>query len=317
MTRGVAVSFKTAGRPMRCDDGMNTPDIDAAAHFLAGHARLVDLRRFERLFRGGDARPVRDAVAAYRNRDGGFGHGLEPDSRDPASQPAATEMALRILDETGAWDEDLVTGACDWLAATAPAEGGAAMVDVSIGNWPHAPWWVPEEGRPASLTITGQIAGTLHARHVRHPWLDGADEMMWPRIGHLTEPGALLASPGGDYQMFGALGFLQHVPDRARAREVFGRVGPLILERGLVALDPEAPGEVHSPLDYAPEPDSLARALFDEATIKAHLDHLARAQRDDGGWTFNFPAWNPAAELDWRGSVTVGALYTLRANGRL
>jgi hypothetical protein len=107
------------------------------------------------------------------------------------------------------------------------------------------------------------------------------------------------------------------VPDRDRAREVFGRVGPLILERNLVTLDPEATGEVHGVLDFAPEPDSLARALFDDATVQAHLDHLARGQKEDGGWTFNWPAWSPAAELDWRGFLTVDALRLLRANARL
>jgi hypothetical protein len=91
----------------------------------------------------------------------------------------------------------------------------------------------------------------------------------------------------------------------------------LILERNLVALDPEAPGEVHGVLEFAPEPDSLARALFDDATVQAHLDHLAHGQKDDGGWTFNWPAWSPAAELDWRGFLTVDALRALRANGRL
>ncbi len=121
----------------------------------------------------------------------------------------------------------------------------------------------------------------------------------------------------GEYEMLGALKFLQHVPDRARAREAFGRVGPLILDRGMVALDPEDPGEVHTPLDFAPEPGSLARELFDEATIKAHLDHFARAQRDDGGWMFNWLAWSPAAEREWRGFLTVDALRLLRANGIL
>jgi hypothetical protein len=69
--------------------------------------------------------------------------------------------------------------------------------------------------------------------------------------------------------------------------------------------------------DWQAEPDSLARALFDEATIKAHLDHLARGQRTDGGWTFSWLAWSPAAEQEWRGCVTVDALRVLRANGRL
>jgi hypothetical protein len=63
--------------------------------------------------------------------------------------------------------------------------------------------------------------------------------------------------------------------------------------------------------------DSIARRLFDEATIEAHLDHLAGSQADDGGWTFNWPAWSPVAASEWRGSLTVDALRTLRANGRL
>jgi hypothetical protein len=299
---------------------MNTPDFDAAAAFVAANARVLDRRRFQRLFEDGPAAPVRDAVAAYRNDDGGFGHALEPDCRAPGSQPPAAEMALRVLDEADAWDEALVRGACDWLRAVAPAEGGAAFVEPTLAGWPHAPWWVPEEGHPASLVATGMIAGTLHARGVSHPWLDGATEVMWNRIGTLsvghggTSP---LAPPAGGYEMFGVLKFLQHVPDRDRAREVFGRVGPLIIERNLVALDPEAPGEVHGVLDFAPEPDSLARSLFDDVTVKAHLDHLAQGQRDDGGWTFNWPAWSPAAELDWRGFLTVDALRVLRANGRL
>ena len=56
-----------------------------------------------------------------------------------------------------------------------------------------------------------------------------------------------------------------------------------------MALDPEATGEVHGVLSFAPEPDSLARALFDDATVQAHLDHLAQGQKEDGGWTFNWP----------------------------
>jgi hypothetical protein len=288
---------------------MNAPDFRAAAAFVAANARVLDRRRFQRLFEDGPARAVRDAVAAYRNDDGGFGHALEPDCRAPGSQPAAAEMALRIMDEADAWDEDLVRGACDWLAGVAPAEGGAAFVEATLAGWPHAPWWVPEEEHPASLIATGMIAGTLYTRGVSHPWLDGAAEVMWNRIGKLAEPGG--------YEMFGVLRFLQHVPDRDRAREVFSRVGPLILERNLVALDPQATGEVHGVLDFAPEPDSIARALFDDATVQAHLDHLAHGQKEDGGWTFNWPAWSPAAERDWRGFLTVDALRVLRANGRL
>ena len=45
---------------------MNTPDFSAATAFVAANARVLDRRRFERLFEDGPAAPVRDAVAAYR-----------------------------------------------------------------------------------------------------------------------------------------------------------------------------------------------------------------------------------------------------------
>ena len=283
-----------------------TPDFDAAADFLAANARVLDRRVFQRLFSGGAAEPVRDAVAAYRNADGGFGHALEPDCRAAASQPAAVEMAMRIMDLADAWDERLVRDAIDWLATTGPAEGGAAFVGPSVAEGPHAPWWVPAEG--ASLIQTGQIAALLYAHEIAHPWLDGATRVMWSGIEGL-------ASPNG-YEMFGVLAFLEHVPDRKRAEDAFDRVGPLLLSSGLVALDPAAEGETFGPLDFAPLPGSIARRLFDAPTIDAHLDHLADAQRDDGGWMFNWPSWSPAAESDWRGFITVDALRVLRANGR-
>lgn len=285
-----------------------TPDFDAAAGFLAAHARVLDRRLFERLFRGGAAGPVRDAVAAYRNADGGFGHALEPDCRTAASQPAAVEMGLRIMDLAGAWDERLVRDAVDWLESVAPAEGGAPFARPSVSEGPHAPWWTADESDSASLIQTGEIAGLLYARGFAHPWLERATGLMWSRIAALTEPGG--------YEMFGVLAFLEHVPDRARAAAAFDRVGPLLLAPGLVAQDPDAEGEVHTPLDFAPLPGSIARRLFDPAVIRAHLDRLAGGQRDDGGWMFNWPSWSPAAEADWRGFLTVDALRVLRANGR-
>jgi hypothetical protein len=288
---------------------MSTPDIGAAAQFLAAGSRVLDRRRFERLFADGDNGSVRDAVAAYRNPDGGFGHGLEPDARTPGSQPAAIEHALRVLDEADAWDAELVGGACGWLQANAPAEGGAAFAEATVAGWPHAPWWVPEPGHPASVPPTGQIAGTLHARGVLHPWLDRATELLWTRIAKLAD------SAPGPYDLRGVLRFLDFVPDRERAERALDTVAPVLLD--VVTLDPHASGETHSPLDFAPLPGSLARPVFDLEVISAQLDHLAAGQQDDGGWTFNWLAWSPAAERDWRGSITVDALAVLRANERL
>jgi len=274
---------------------MTSPDIEAAEQFLTASARVLERRRFERLFRGGDAGLVRDAVAAYRNPDGGFGHALEPDGRCPASQPLAIDFALRVLLEAGAWDTALADGACGWLAAHAPDGGGAVFVEPSIEGWPHAPWLVPVKG-------DGEGGGGP-----AHPWLSQATELLWSRIDALADV--------GPYDMRALFWFLDNVPDRDRARAAMEKIGPMIFD-GMVALDPETPGEVHFPLDFAPLPGSLARGLFDQQVIDAGLDHLAAAQLPDGGWTFNWMDWSPAAEREWRGCKTVEALHILRANAR-
>ena len=118
-------------------------------------------------------------------------------------------MALYTLDETDAWDRDLVTAACDWLQATRRPRVAPWRCCPRSSEWPHAPWWGPEPGGPASLIQTGLIAGTLHARGVTHPWLERATSLMWSRIEALDT-----LTP---YGARGVMRFLDHVPDRQRA----------------------------------------------------------------------------------------------------
>jgi hypothetical protein len=262
--------------------------IAEAKAFLAAHARVLDRRRFERLFEDAPAEPVRDAVAAYRNPDGGFGHALEPDGRAPGSQPAAVAVALHTLHEADAWDEDLVRGACDWLESVEAPGGGVPFVLPSIEGWPAAPWWAPQEGLPPSLITTGQIAAPLLERGVRHPWLERAVEWLWS------------AEPEGDYDLLGALRFLDAAPDADRARAAIERLAARV------------PGvELVAPHVLSPWPGARSRAVVDP-----DLDALAAGMGDDGGWTFDWEAWNPLAKEEWRGSLTVDALVVLRANGR-
>jgi hypothetical protein len=158
------------------------------------------------------------------------------------------------------------------------------------------------------LNPTAAIAALFHKHHVEHPWLSTATEYCWRQIELLDQ-----TSP---YEMRAVLPFLDYVPDRQRAEAAFDRIGPKILEQRLVALTPTAEDDTHSPLSFAPRPDYLARRLFADDVIEAHLDALAASQEEDGGWKFNWLAWNPAAALEWRAIVTIESLVTLKAYGR-
>lgn len=200
-----------------------TPDFDAAAEFMATRARVLDRRVFQRLFQGGAPEPVRDAVAAYRNDDGGFGHALEPDLRAAASQPAAVEMALRIMDAADAWDEHLVRDAIDWLVTIAPAEGGAPfglptlsgparpVVGARRGQSRLADPDRPDRGRPLRPRVHPPVARRRDrghvARHrpahraerlrdVRRAGFPAARPRPLPRQGHNAANRAIASQPG-------------------------------------------------------------------------------------------------------------------------
>ncbi|TDC62629.1 hypothetical protein E1200_25090, partial [Actinomadura sp. GC306] len=112
-----------------------------AADFMRRSARLIDRHRFALHFRGGPAGPVLQALRAYENPDGGYGHALEPDLRGEGSQPVATQHALQFLHEAGADDDPAVTRTGDYLASITRADGGVPFVLPTVRDTPHAPWW--------------------------------------------------------------------------------------------------------------------------------------------------------------------------------
>jgi hypothetical protein len=287
----------------------NSPILQKATDFIWKNARLIDRLRFEHLFLGGYREPVVAALAAYKNADGGFGNTLEPDLRGPNSQPVPVWSALAILDEVDALTTAMVGPILNYLAGITLKAGGVPFVLQSAKGYPHAPWWETGDNPPAALNPTAGIAGFLHKHNIRHAWLNAATDFCWKNI-----EGAQETSP---YELRCILQFLENVADQGRAEKAFIKIRTLVGEQGFISLDPEAKGEVHFPLNFAPTPDSIGRRLFDDETIENHLIALIRKQQLDGGWTVNFPIWTPVTEFEWRGIHTIEAIKTLKAYGKL
>jgi hypothetical protein len=297
-------------------------DLRAAEDFMLRNARLVERRRWEFLFANGGAEPVIDALRGYQNADGGFGHALEPDGRGSASQPLHLLSAFDVLDDLGAFEHPVGRAAIDYLGTIVGRNGGIPNVLPSIADAPRPPWWDFESSATpdGSLIPTGQLVAYLLKHRVDAAWLPRAIEFCWARIEAIerTFP----------YEIHQAVSFLNQASDRDRAEQQAERLGAVVRKARLVAFDltdisdvriPPGfqPGEVHTPLDYAPTPDSLARRWFTDDEIERDLDALAGAQDADGGWWFRWGQWNPATTIEWRGVMTILALKTLRAYGRL
>jgi hypothetical protein len=282
-------------------------DLDAAGRFIDEHGRLIDRRRFAALFRAAPAGLVADALRAYVNPDGGIG-ALEPDLRTASSQPIPVLYAFDILHEHGLRDDALTTGALDWLATIAAPDGGIPFVLATAGDAACSPWFELDDDPPSSLHMTSAVAGAALRLGLEHPFLDGATRFCWDRLPDVDL--------GAGYEVRYVLDFLDAVPDRDRARAALEDLRRHIPATGMPVRG-GAEGEVKSPLDLAPWPGHAARALFDDAVVEQDLDTLEGAQREDGGWTFAWPALNDTVLWEWRGGVTVQALRTLRDYGRL
>jgi hypothetical protein len=287
-------------------------DIAHAAQFVHGHGRLLERRRFDHLFGAApDADAVLRAIDAYRNADGGIGM-MEPDLRTPASQPSAVMYAFEVLEEVRddvALPAALTTGALDWIAGIANPDGGIPFVTAAAQGWPHAPWWAPQADAPSSLLLTAGVAAAALRLGLEHPWLDRASAFVWDALADLQL--------GEAYAFRYAVHFLDATPDRDRAAAELDRLAERVPADGVLTVDAGVEGEALSPLHVATRPDHAGRRLFPDALIERYLDELAAGQQPDGGWTFNWPAWNPAVAFEWRGMVTLEALNTLRAYGRL
>jgi hypothetical protein len=274
--------------------------LDAAREFVTLQGRLLERRLFELLFDGGSADPVVQALLAYRNDDGGMGHALEPDKRVPASQPVDVAVALETLVRAGARSDELVEGACRFLASIADERGAVPIALPSARDYPHAAEYGSADFYVPGVWATAWVAWCLHALGASDPWLDRATEYC------LVE---LEAKPDIDaHGIREVVRFLHQAPD-PRAAGLVDRVARWLPDAAWFVSDASSDEYGVSPLEF--------EGLFSDDELAPHLDRLEADQRPDGGWPIRFEPPSEAARLEWRGIMTVQAVEILRRHGRV
>ncbi|MCC6168653.1 MAG: hypothetical protein IT329_15635 [Caldilineaceae bacterium] len=296
----------------------------AAVEWLQRDGRTLDRALFAYSFRHGSAAAVLRELATYQNVDGGFGHGLEPDIRTPASSPLATSVAFgRLRRLSAAADHPLVRRGIGYYLATYDAAGQRwpmAFADVEAA--PHAPWWTFDDLErnfaEFGLNPTASVLGHLYD----YPGLV-PDDLAAAVFGAVLQR----AQSRADAMEMHDLLCLIELAD-ARTLEPGQRAAVVAqVERALPTLLIQDParwdGYGIKPLDIAPAPGARFAGCVARELVEQQLDHWIEAQQTDGAWPIPWSwaevdaaAW-AQAQRDWQGHQITMRLATLAAYGRV
>ncbi|HCT81520.1 MAG TPA: hypothetical protein DGG94_12730 [Micromonosporaceae bacterium] len=289
-------------------------DLYQAAAFMAANARLLDRRRLQLLIGEANHGPVLEALEGYRNPDGGYGWGLEPDLRSPESQPGGALHAFEVFEEIGPATSPHAVQLCDWLATVSLSDGGVPFSFALTDDAGCAPFWTHADHSISSLHITAAVAAAAHrvatndSAVAQHEWLTKATEYCLTKVRELDD------SPHPIALAF-VIGFLDAAHDTHReAATLLRNLSQYIPASGRLRVEGGLENEMMRPLDFAPTPGRPARAFFSAQAISAELHWLTTQQQADGGWVVDFASYSPAAALEWRGYMTVRALSILQRN---
>ncbi len=297
---------------------------ERAADFMRERARPLERALFAYHFNGGSRTNVLAALVPYQNHDGGFGHGLEPDVRTPASSVIATITALDILRRVRA-DEDTpgLPAALAYLVEQYDVERDRwPIAPPEVDDAPHAPWWnyadLEENCRGFWANPRASVVAYLQqfSRLTPSPFIEGARRAAVDDLMRYSQ----------HMEMHDLLCFVELLETEGLPQEDHENISDK-LRRALphsVELDPQKWAEYGlRPIQVVYYPDSPLAGVIDPAIIAADLDYEIGRQQPDGSWAPNWSwefvdadAW-ATAEQEWRGVLTLRTLKTLRAYGRI
>jgi hypothetical protein len=279
---------------------------------MISNARMIERRLFHHHFYGDSPEPVLHAVLAYQNRDGGFGHGLEPDSASPESQPLFSLMALEVLDEIDLLPIEVARRAADYFGSLVQVSGGIPWMIRPRSDYPRQPHFDEVDEKPA-INPTAPLLAILRKHGVDTPWMDRAEQFCWDAIARSEQIDCAECT-------LRRLRFLEQEAAASKSGVEIQKIMERLKRPGVVWHDLGQEGiglfGKPTPLNYAPWPDSLLRSCFTEREISFHLDGLIQRQKEDGRWA---TPWGTSAgtRLEWDGMQTLWSLRVLVANGRM
>jgi hypothetical protein len=130
-----------------------------AKQYIKINARPLDQALFRFEFNEGSPEPVLNILKTYQNKEGGFGHALEPDFRVKNSSILATTVALQYVNELNLKNSmEMVERGIKYLVREVqqfpddfPLKYFWYLVPNVRNQSLHAPWWSTENLKPPEI----------------------------------------------------------------------------------------------------------------------------------------------------------------------
>lgn len=253
-----------------------TISIKKARDFIYQNGVLWEKALFSYLHEDGSLEHLHQCLIAYRNPDGGFGHGFEHDITTPDSNPLPLEFMLRVmLADFHIPTGTLFDGASAWLEANTQPDGYLKN-PASVLDYPHAPWW--NEG---GQNIPDSITGNLYKIGKASPAVLKSTQA-WVEKNLTVEAiqaneWLFMAYHGWDY--------FCNMEDCSTHREA-------VIQNIIDCAEKMPEAQYPVLISYAQSPDSII-AKRASHLVKRSLDYIQESQQDDGSWhdEHGLPQW--------------------------
>jgi len=298
--------------------------IQKAVSYLRTYGRPLEQQLYAQAFMAASSQAALEALAAFQNPDGGYGHALEPDIRSNASSVIATSQALGLLRKLGAPARNKqVEGAVGYLMSQFDPEKYVwPIVPLAIESAPHAPWWdvatSPETFDNFRFNPRAEVLAHLTYYHSLVP------EEFLARVMDALIADIDFKSPDlgkSDFLCLQELADTDGMPAGLDERLTTWLADVL---PALVQTKSQRWKEYGlTPLEAAPQPGTPWSMALGQFELDENLDELIDHQLEDGSWPLTWSwafideqAW-AQAEREWKGLWIVKHLSTLKAYSRL
>lgn len=305
-------------------------DFEEIGLWVHRNAREIELSLWKYHFENGSIDDVLSALTPYQNSDGGFGHALEPDCRNPNSSPYQTLTAMSILDRIGFTDaaHPVWKGIFRFLdCGSFYNEYGWFFTIPSNDGFPRAPWWNDDAQANTfqSIGLTAEIAAHILIYGDKASPLYQKALTETARILHLIGN----AEKNGDMGIGGYVVLLNTINKAGLARN-YDMESVLECVRNLVKssiVRDTSKWEYYGvrPSNYITSPDSVYYE-DNRDIVETELDYLIETRPAGGVWGITWSWFDnnekyakafAVSENWWKSNLAVAKVLMLRNFGRL